>query len=193
MLRSVGLPPLPPETLYRYVGEGARVLVQRALGASHQERLEEGFDVFMAYYGAHLLDETRPYPGIVELLDELAARGVTVSVLTNKPASLTRTILDGLRLTPRFVDVVGGDTLPVRKPDPAGLERLRERTGTARDRMLLVGDSPIDVRTARAANVTICGVSWGLVPESLHTEPPDHLIDHPSELLPIVAGESRDV
>ncbi len=142
----------------------------------------------MAYYGAHLLDETRPYPGIVDALDALAARRVAVSVLTNKPIRLTSAILDGLDLTSHFVDVVGGDSLPVRKPDPAGLEQLRIRTNTPRDRLLLVGDSAIDVRTARAANITMCGVTWGLIPESLDAEPPDHLIDHPSELLPIVAG-----
>jgi phosphoglycolate phosphatase len=146
----------------------------------------------MTYYGAHLLDETRPYPGMVEVLDALAARRVAVSVLTNKPARLTRAILDGLGLTSRFVDVIGGDTLPVRKPDPTGLERLRARTETPRDRLLLVGDSPIDVRTARAADVAICGVGWGLVPDALRAEPPDFLIHHPRELLPIVGIGRRE-
>ena len=164
------------------------MLVQRALGPDHQDRLEDGVAAFMAYYGAHLLDETRPYPGVVEVLTAIAARGGVLSVLTNKPAGLTRGILDGLGLTSRFVDVIGGDSLAVRKPDPAGLEQLRARTRTARERMLLVGDSGIDVRTARAAGVTICGVAWGLAPESLEAEPPDFLIHHPAELLAIVEG-----
>ena len=109
-----------------------------------------------------------------------------LSVLTNKPIALTRAILDGLGLTSRFLDVIGGDSLPVRKPDPAGIERLRARSGTPRERMLFVGDSAIDVRTARAAGVAVCGVGWGLVPESLQTAPPDHMIQEPAELVPIV-------
>jgi phosphoglycolate phosphatase len=162
------------------------VLLQRALGPEHQDRLEDGVAAFMTYYGAHLLDETRPYPGVVDALTAIAARGGILSVLTNKPIALTRAILDGLALTSRFVDVIGGDSLPVRKPDPSGMEQLRARSATPRERMLFVGDSAIDVRTARAAGVTVCGVAWGLVPESLRAEPPDHQIHHPAELLPIV-------
>ena len=162
------------------------MLVQRALGPEHQDRLDDGVAAFMTYYGAHLLDETRPYPGMLDVLTALAGRGVFLSVLTNKPVTLTRAILDGLGLTPRFVDILGGDSLPVRKPDPAGLEQLRARTGTSRERMLLVGDSGIDVRTGRAAGVAVCGVAWGLTPDALVAEPPDHLIHHPAELLPLV-------
>jgi phosphoglycolate phosphatase len=186
VLGVFGLPSLSPPTLYRYVGEGARVLVQRALGPTHQDRLDEGVAAFMRYYGAHLLDATRPYPGIVETLAALAERGVVLSVLTNKPAALSRAILDGLGLSARFLDVIGGDSLSVRKPDPAGLERLRTLSRTARERMLLVGDSGIDVRTARADGVAICGVAWGLTPESLLAERPDRVIAHPAELIPIV-------
>src|SRR5439155_1755384 len=110
-----------------------------------------GVEAFMAYYGAHLLDATRPYPGVEEALAALAARGVACSVLTNKPEAMSRAILEGLGLTARFVAVLGGDSLPVRKPDPAGLERLRALTATARERMLLVGDSGIDVGSVSLA------------------------------------------
>jgi phosphoglycolate phosphatase len=142
----------------------------------------------MRYYADHLLDHTRPYPGIEEALAALAARGVALSVLTNKPEAMSRAILHGLGLAARFVDVIGGDSLPVRKPDPAGLERLRAATGTARERMLLVGDSAIDVRTARAGRVAVCGVAWGLAPADLDAASPDWLIAQPAELLAIVAG-----
>lgn len=186
VLERLGLPLLAPATLYRYVGEGARVLVQRALGPARQPLLDEGVTDFLRYYEKHLLDETRPYPGIVDTLDALANRGVVLSVLTNKVEALSRAILDGLGLTAHFLDIVGGDSLAVRKPDPAGLERLRRRSRTPRERMLLVGDSSIDVRTGRAAGIAVCGVEWGLAPDTLVAEPPDRMIAHPSELVPIV-------
>jgi phosphoglycolate phosphatase len=186
VMRALALPELPPPTLYAYVGEGARVLVERALGPAHQDRLEEGVALFMVYYGAHLLDATRPYPGMVEALAALAGRRAALSVLTNKPVAMSRTILAGLGLLPRFVDVVGGDSLPTRKPDPAGLYHLRALTGTARERTLLVGDSGIDVRTARAAGVGFCGVAWGLSPEGLAAAGPERVIAEPAELLAVV-------
>src|SRR5262249_39880469 len=156
----------------------ARLLVARALGAAHAHRLEEGLRVFLEYYAAHLLDQTRAYPGVPVLLDELAARGVTLSVLTNKAEALSRRILDGLGMLGKFAAVVGGDSLPSRKPDPQGLESLRARAGTPRERLLMVGDSPIDVQTAGAATVAFCGVAWGLTPAALRAAWGQPLVAH---------------
>ena len=186
VLRDLGLPEQPPETLYRYVGEGARVLVERALGPAHRNRFDDGVAAFMEYYGAHLLDATVPYPGMVDLLDALETRRVALSVLTNKPLRLSRAILDGLELAGRFVGVIGGDSLPVRKPDPAGLDHLRWVTGTPRERTLLVGDSAIDVATARAGGVTFCGVSWGLSPDELLAAAPERVVHDARELLVVI-------
>lgn len=186
VLRTMRLPELAPETLYGYVGEGARVLVERALGPEREARFDEGVALFMDYYGEHLLDATVPYPGMVDLLDAAAARGVALSVLTNKPIGLTRGILDGLALTPRLVGVIGGDSLPVRKPDPAGLDALRRVTGTPRERALLVGDSGIDVATARAGGVAFCGVGWGLSPEALLAAGPERIVHDAVELLAVI-------
>jgi phosphoglycolate phosphatase len=186
VLGALGLGALPAATLTGYVGDGARVLVERALGPAHQDLLERGVALFMGHYGAHLLDATRPYAGIAEALAALADRGVALSVLTNKPTAMSRAILDGVGLGARFVDVLGGDALPVRKPDPAGLDRLRQRTGTARERMLLVGDSPVDLRTAHAGRVAFCGVAWGLAPEALRAAGADRMIERPAELVPLV-------
>jgi phosphoglycolate phosphatase len=188
VLRTMKLAELDPETLYGYVGEGARVLVERALRPSRRARFDEGVALFMEYYGEHLLDATRPYPGMVELLDALAEREVALSVLTNKPIGLSRTILEGLGLTARFVGIVGGDSLPTRKPDPAGLDELRRLTDTPRERTLLVGDSGIDVETARAGGVAFCGVSWGLSPDALLAAAPERVVDDASEILALVAG-----
>src|SRR5260370_11841239 len=142
----------------------------------------------MAYYAAHLLDAARRYRGVEEALAALAARGAACSVLTNKPEAMSRAILDGLGLAARFVAIVGGDSLPVRKPDPAGLERLRALTATARERMLLVGDSGIDLRTARAGGVAFCGVAWGLAPQALEAARPERILAHPRA--PVSPGEA---
>ncbi|MFI5365224.1 MAG: HAD family hydrolase [Candidatus Binatia bacterium] len=185
-LRTLQLPELPVETICGYIGEGARRLVQRALGAAHQDRLDEGLALFMTFYRAHLLDHTRAYPGIDALLAALAAMGVTLSVLSNKPAAMSRAILAGLDLLHRFVVVLGGDSFLERKPDPAGIDYVCNLTHTPHERLLVVGDSTIDAQTARAARVAFCGVAWGLAPASLRAAA-EPIIDRPSELLAIVA------
>lgn len=186
VLRSLRLAPVPVETLAGYVGDGARMLVQRALGPEHRGLLPRALEAFLGYYGDHLLDATRAYPGIADALAALRVRGVALSVLTNKPVAMSRAILAGLGLASSFGDVVGGDSLPVRKPDPAGLAHLAARTGSPRDRMLLVGDSAIDLRTAEAGCVAFCGVTWGFAPAALRAAAPERLIDHPSELIDVV-------
>ncbi len=185
-LRALGAEALPREAVAGYVGEGARVLVQRALGARHQEHLEDGLRLFMTYYAAHLLDHTRPYPGIVEMLARLAARRLALSVLSNKPEAMSRAILDGLGLSAYFVAVLGGDSLSSRKPDPAGLEHLRALIATPPARVLVVGDSVIDLRAARAAGFAFCGVAWGMAPAALRHDAACRLIEDPLDLLSVV-------
>jgi phosphoglycolate phosphatase len=188
VLRSFGLAEVPPRTLYSYVGLGARYLVEQALGPDGDDRLDEGVARFLEYYRHHLLDHTRPYPGIADALSTLAARGVTLSVLSNKPEGLSRVILDGLGLRAHFAAVIGGDTLPTRKPDPAGVAHLRALTGTPPERFLLVGDSSVDVRTARAGGVAFCGVAWGLVPEDLWAAGPERVVSSAREIVDVVDG-----
>ena len=101
---------------------------------------------------------------------------------------MSRDIIEGLGLGACFVAVVGGDSLPTRKPDPAGVDHLLALGGTARDRLLLVGDSGIDVRTARAAGVDFCGVAWGFTPDTLRAEGPARVVSHPAELLAVIGG-----
>lgn len=188
VLRVLGRPALPPERVFAYVGEGARRLVELALGEDDRALVDRGVAVFMEHYGTHLLDATRPYPGMAAVLADLAGRGVALSVLSNKPESLSRTILEGLGLVRCFVGIVGGDSLPTRKPDPAGLHHLRGLTGTAAARTLLVGDSGIDVRTARAAGAGFCGVAWGLTPDGMWAERPERVIERAEALVGIVVG-----
>ena len=186
VLRSFGLPEIPPRSVYRLVGEGARRLVERALGPERSDCVDEGVTRFLDYYTAHLLDSTTLYPGIAEALDALAAHGVALSVLSNKPESMSRTVLDGLGVMGRFGALVGGDSLPTRKPHPAGLESLRRLTATPPAAMLLVGDSPIDVATAANAGTDFCGVAWGLDPDGLRAAHPSRVIESPHALVALV-------
>ncbi|MEA2625482.1 MAG: phosphoglycolate phosphatase [Candidatus Binatota bacterium] len=188
MRACFGLPPLRPEEVYRLVGRGARVLVERALGPERPELHDEGMRLFLEHYGEHCLDQTRPYPGVVAAMDVLASNGVVFSVVTNKPERLTRKILTGLGLDGRFVAVVGGDTFPERKPHPRGVEHARQAAGVARERSLMVGDSSVDVETARAAGIPCCGVLWGIDPEGLGAAGPEFLVGAAEELIPLIAG-----
>jgi phosphoglycolate phosphatase len=191
VLAGLDRDPLPGTILDSFVGEGARRLVERALGeGASVAEVDEALARFLAYYGAHLLDATRTYPGVEALLVALGARDVICSVLTNKPEALSRTILNGLDLSGHFIAVVGGDSLPTRKPDPAGVEHLLALGRTSRAAMLLVGDSAIDVRTARAARVAFCGVSWGLTPEGMWAERPARVVGRPADVLRIVDGSA---
>ena len=167
MRADFGLVPLELAVVRGYVGDGARVLVERTLGPEHADLRESGLGSFLRHYGEHLIDETRPYPGIVQLLAALAAAGLTASVLTNKPEALSRRLLEGLGLDRAFLAIVGGDTLTVKKPQPDGVRVLMKRAGTEASRTLLVGDSLVDLATARASGVAFCGVAWGFDPDRL--------------------------
>lgn len=189
---SFDLPPIPPHSVYRLVGEGARRLVERALGGSRATLVDEGVRRFLAFYGAHLLDRTVLYPGMHDALDALAEGGIRLSVLTNKPEGLSRTILDGLGVAPYFRGIVGGDSLPSRKPDPAGFRHLCQLAATPPERGLLVGDSPIDVATAANAGADFCGVAWGLDPDGLRAAGPPHVVESAPALVSfILDGQAR--
>jgi phosphoglycolate phosphatase len=189
VLRTLRLPVLPSETICQYIGEGARLLVKRALGSEHEDRIEEALALFLPYYAAHLLDRTTAYPGVAEVVSALHDRGVTLSLLSNKPEKMSRAILDGLGILPAFILVLGADSVPRRKPDPSGIKCLLDQTGTPRERMLLVGDSKIDLETARAARIAFCGVAWGIRPgELLRTPSAPRVIYQAEELLAVVEG-----
>jgi phosphoglycolate phosphatase len=194
-LASLGLPPQDPRTLWGYVGQGARVLIERALGAAADPRVEPALRVFMEWYGEHLLDHACLYPGVPELVDALLAEGVACSVLTNKPSAMSRTIVAGLGLGEACPRLVGGDSLPSKKPDPAGLRHLMAAVGLDEAATLLVGDSEIDVATGRNGGVTVCGVLWGFNGEAVRASRPELLAGTPAEVLTLVraSASSRPV
>jgi phosphoglycolate phosphatase len=156
-LATLGLPPRSREEVRSFVGEGARVLLARAV-APRDELIEPALAAWRVHYAEHCLDRTLPYPGIPALL---AGAGRTLAVLTNKPGAMARKILDGLGLLGHFAAVVGGDEAP-RKPDPTGLRELMVRVGSTPPGTVLIGDSRHDVETARAAGVEVVAVTWGL-------------------------------
>jgi phosphoglycolate phosphatase len=187
-----GMPPLGLDTVCSFIGNGARALVARSLReAGLPAPPEDVLPLFLAEYAAHLLDTTRLYPGVAEALDALAGR--ELAVLTNKPGEMSRTILRGLGVAERFFRVYGGDDLPTRKPDPEGLQRLMAEANVGPRETALVGDSAIDVRTARAAGVRAVAVRYGFDPDGLAAEPPDALLGDLRELPALLAAPDAGV
>jgi phosphoglycolate phosphatase len=160
MLAGFGAPPLPIESVAAMVGDGARALVERALAASGHPPHPDALAAFRRIYDRRLLDHTRPYPGVEGLVRMLADR-TPLAVLTNKPEAPSRRLLDALGLAPSFRWVVGGDSGFARKPDPSGLLHLIGAAGVAPARTLVIGDSMVDVDTARAAGARVCAVLYG--------------------------------
>ena len=148
------------DRIARMVGEGAAVLVERALAAAGLERDGDALPRFLALYDEWLLRTTKPYPGTLEMLLALIGR-YRLAVLTNKPHAATVKILDGLGLLRFFDTVVGGDNPLGRKPDPAALQELMRRFAAEPRQTLVVGDSRIDLETARRAGTGVCVARFG--------------------------------
>ncbi|HXB72882.1 MAG TPA: phosphoglycolate phosphatase [Candidatus Acidoferrales bacterium] len=185
----LGMEPLENELVYSYVGNGAPVLIRRALGDQATEaEVQEALEFFLEYYRDHPLDFTRLYPGVKESLERLSAAGKRMAVLTNKPVRISRAILEGLGLHRYFFQVYGGNSFQFKKPHPAGVEALMHEAGVSRDATLMVGDSSVDVETARHAGIQCCGVTYGFQPESLADPAPDKLVDSMDELADWLLG-----
>jgi phosphoglycolate phosphatase len=179
----LGLDAIEHDLVYSYVGNGAPVLIRRALGAqASDEDVRKGLDFFLEYYRDHKLDYTRLYPGVRESLDLLQKDGLRMGVLTNKPVRISQAIVDGLGVGGHFFRVYGGNSFEHKKPHPVGVDALIEETRVARARAMMVGDSSVDVQTARNARIRSCGVRYGFQPETLEEDPPDLLVDRMEEL-----------
>lgn len=163
VLRGYGAEELPESEIGDMVGDGARKLVERAIARARLDvPIDEAHTRFLDEYDERLLAYTRPYEGVVDTLEMLRARGVRLAVLTNKPLDATRRILTAFELAHFFDDaVLGGDGPLPRKPDPAGLRELIAHAGSAPARTVMIGDSPIDLETARAAGTRACLCTYG--------------------------------
>jgi phosphoglycolate phosphatase len=186
----MGLAPIDNDRVYSYVGDGAPVLMRRVLGPEASEaEVQKALEFFLQYYGEHKLDYTRPYPGVPEALEQLSGAGVQMAVLTNKPVKVSRAILEGLGLGKYFARIYGGNSFEQKKPDPIGVEALLSELGVGRERTMMVGDSAVDIRTARHAAIKVCGVTYGFQPETFEEDPPDLTVDGLEELAQTVIAE----
>ena len=187
----LGKGPLENERVYSYVGNGAPLLIRRSLGPQTTEaEIQEALEFFLEYYGEHDLDHTSLYPGVREALDRLHAAGKRMAVLTNKPVRMSRAIVDGLGVGGRFFQVYGGNSFEFKKPNPIGVEALMKEAGVGREDAVMVGDSSVDVHTARNAGIRCCGVSYGFQPETLSDPAPDLLVDRMEQLADWVLRQS---
>jgi phosphoglycolate phosphatase len=191
MLAHLGKPELPHAVLLGYIGDGATMLVRRALGDPegdvHDEQyVNEALEYFLAHYRVHKLDFTYVYAGVAEALEAMRAEwpGIAMAVLTNKPVGVSREICAHFGLDRFFFQVYGGNSFHTKKPDPAGLRTLMAEASaldaTAANitagETVMIGDSEVDILTARNCGARSIGCSYGLSPQSLAAAPPDALV-----------------
>lgn len=180
------LPPLPLESARNLIGAGARRLIERGLEAEAREvspaQMTQLTADFIDYYAAHIADESRPFEGLEDALDDLASQGYRFAVCTNKLEWLSRLLLDKLGLTPRFAAICGADTFGVAKPDPTILRQTVARAGGDIASTIMVGDAGPDVGVARRTGVPVIGVAFGYTEVPIAELKPDRLIAHMREL-----------
>lgn len=189
-----GLPALAYDTARILIGGGARAMIARGIEAEGRTltpaRLDELFADFIAHYSAHIADRSRPFPGLVDALDVLAARGHRLAVCTNKLESLSRLLLKALGLADRFAAICGQDTFGIQKPDPEIFRLTVAAAGGDPRRAIMIGDSLTDIRTARAAGVPVIAVDFGYSEKPVSELAPDRIISHFTQLPAIIADIS---
>lgn len=184
-LVRLGRTTIPEDSVRHMVGHGARALLQKGLSATGEmteELIEAGFPIFLDYYGDHICEGSTKFPGLDRALDELAGMGVSLAVCTNKLEWLSRRFIDAIGWQHRFDALIGGDTVGVRKPDPAPLLEAITRCGGGR--AAFVGDSITDTTTGKNAGVPTIAVSFGFSDRPASELGADGLIDHFDQLIP---------
>jgi len=182
MLRQMGRAELPVELVATFIGHGALQLITSALGLdATDEQRHTGLSLFMSHYQEHKLDATRPYSGVVEALDSLS--GFPLSVLTNKPTTMSIEILQGLGLAKYFRSIYGGDSFEKKKPDPAGALAILQELGVPPAQAAMIGDSEVDVQTARNAGMLAVAVNYGFGVHDRAAHPADLYIDSLQDLV----------
>jgi phosphoglycolate phosphatase len=186
VLAGEGLPAVPLASARNMIGAGARKLIERGLEADGRamsiDDLNRLTAEFIEHYAAHIADASRPFEGLEDALDDLAARGFRLAVCTNKLEWLSKRLLDQLKLSPRFAAICGADTFGVAKPDPAILQQTVARAGGDLASTIMVGDAGTDIGVARRARVPVIGVSFGYTEVPIAELKPDRLIHHMRDL-----------
>jgi phosphoglycolate phosphatase len=193
VLGHVGLPPVDAQTLRPYIGHGARVMIERAtavakLSEAEHERLLERF---LDYYSANIAVDSRPFEGAVDALERFKAAGAKLAVCTNKREGMSRLLLDALDLSRFFSAIAGRDTLANSKPHPGHLLGTIDLAGGDPARAVMIGDSNVDIATAKAAGVPVIAVSFGYTDTPIAEFEPDAVIDHYRELEAAIAALRR--
>ncbi len=186
----MGREPIAHELIYSYVGDGAPVLIRRSMrspgGAeatpeappeATEDEVETALEFFIEYYRDNAVVHTVLYPGVREALDRLHDAGMTLAVLTNKPVRITGVIMDHFGLSGKMFRMYGGNSFEHKKPHPVGIHTLRNEAGAAPEDTWMIGDSGVDIQTARNAGVPSCGVTYGFQPDTLKIYQPDVLVD----------------
>ena len=184
-LGSAGRAPLPVSAITPMIGGGARHMLRQgmdATGGCTEAELDVAHRRLLSFYEANMVVHTAPFPGALEALDTLAARGVTLGVMTNKIERYAAEVLEKLGLRDRFAALVGGDTLPIGKPDPAPILAMVERCGGGK--AAFVGDSIYDVRAGQAAGLPVVACSFGFLDRPAEELGADDVIDGFDELVP---------
>jgi len=185
MLRETGREELHEETISGYIGHGAPQLVRRALGRSAADReCEQALQFFLAHYNEHKLDNTCAYPGVAEALEQLAP--YPMAILTNKPVRVSVRILEGLGLAKYFRAVYGGNSFETKKPDPLGANTILREFAASPDEAILIGDSEVDVQTARNAGTLAAAVNYGFGAHDRAAYPADIYLDRLSDLVAVL-------
>ncbi|MGB6897461.1 MAG: HAD-IA family hydrolase [Candidatus Acidiferrum sp.] len=185
MLRELGRGELAEETISGYIGNGAPRLVARALGEGcTEEEQERALEFFLKYYELHKLDTTRAYPGVAETLEKLA--GMPMAVLTNKPVRMSVRILNAMGLSKYFPVIYGGNSFETKKPDPLGARTILKELGAEAAEALIVGDSEVDVQTARNAGMLAAAVNYGFGVHDREAYPADIYLHSFVELLTLL-------
>jgi phosphoglycolate phosphatase len=170
--------PLPHELIFSYVGNGAPVLIQRAMGPeASDDEVRDALEFFLDHYRQHAVDCTELYPGVRDALARLHGAGNQLAVLTNKPVRISHAIMDHFGLTRLMFRIYGGNSFEYKKPHRIGVDTLRSEAGVEAHDTWMIGDSYVDVQTARNAAVPCCGVTYGFQPDSFREFPPDILVD----------------
>ena len=198
-LRQIGRPELPDDVIASYVGDGAPLLIQRALGGEAVEDsiVRKGLEYFLAYYREHKLDHTTLYEGIPDALASLQTAsngaGRKMAVLSNKPVGPSRAIVEALGLGTFFAQVYGGNSFASKKPDPEGALSLLKENKVRPEEAAIVGDSHVDVETGQNTGLWTIGVTYGFAPHTLGNPAPDVLVDSPRELGELFSGSRHKV
>jgi phosphoglycolate phosphatase len=187
MLSEMGRQKLSEETISGYIGHGAPLLVSRALGGNAKEDdLRRALQFFLAYYEEHKLDRTCAYPGVAETLAELERKNLPMAVLTNKPVRISVRILELLGLAKYFRAIYGGNSFETKKPDPLGANTILGEFAVLPQETMVVGDSEVDVQTARNAGTIAAAVNYGFGVHDRAQHPADIYLENISDLVPFV-------